>query len=309
MTAAPPPADLSTIDLTGFDSASWREKLGEIAEEDGYYQPLDPRHFAAFLDRGPVLLVTFETMQGIRSLGEGARPLGWSLAQSEGWSHLLLACDGDTWFRHESIYRFFDRQVDDGFFEDFDRVVFFGTGPCGYAACAYSVAAPGSTVIAIQPQATLDPAVTEWDDRFADLRRMDFTSRYGYAPDMIDAADRAYLLYDPNETLDAMHVALFTRPNVTKLRLRYLGDGLQGKLMTMRRLLPLLRAAGRGDLSAATFAKLWRQRRNFLPYLRAVLNRLDADGRNDLAVRWCRGVTSIHNAPRFARRLRQTEDA
>jgi hypothetical protein len=50
-----------------------------------------------------------------------------------------------------------------GFFDDFDQVVFYGAGQCGYAAAAFSVATPGATVVAIQPQATLDPRVTEWD--------------------------------------------------------------------------------------------------------------------------------------------------
>ena len=40
----------------------------------------------------------------------------------------------------------------------------------------------------MQPQATLDPRVAEWDDRFLHMRRTDFTDRYGYAPDMLDAA-------------------------------------------------------------------------------------------------------------------------
>ena len=34
------------------------------------------------------------------------------------------------------------------------------------------------------------------------------TSRYGYAPDMLDAAHRGWVLYDPRERLDAMHSAL-----------------------------------------------------------------------------------------------------
>ena len=78
-----------------------------------------------------------------------------------------------------------------GFFDDFDHVVFYGAGPCKYAAAAFSVAAPAATVDAIQPQTTLDPRITDWDDRYMKMRRTDFTSRYGYAPDMLDAAEQA----------------------------------------------------------------------------------------------------------------------
>ncbi|MEJ6745505.1 MAG: hypothetical protein QNK98_01850 [Yoonia sp.] len=49
--------------------------------------------------------------------------------------------------------------IDDGFFEDFYNVLFYGTHGGTYAAAAYSVAAPGCTVLALRPQATLDPRI------------------------------------------------------------------------------------------------------------------------------------------------------
>ena len=50
---------------------------------------------------------------------------------------------------------------------------------------------PGATVVAVQPQATLDPRVTVWDSRHRKMRRADFTSRYGYAPDVLVIAEQA----------------------------------------------------------------------------------------------------------------------
>ena len=41
-----------------------------------------------------------------------------------------------------AVYGFFDQILDDGFFDEFDTIIFYGAGPCGYAATAYSVAAP-----------------------------------------------------------------------------------------------------------------------------------------------------------------------
>jgi hypothetical protein len=113
------------------------------------------------------------------------------LFKKNGWSHLSIILDGDTWFHDPKVYAYFNRLDDDGFFDDFDHVVFYGAGPCKYAAAAFSVAAPGATVDAIQPQTTLDPRITDWDDRYMKMRRTDFTSRYGYAPDMLDAAEQA----------------------------------------------------------------------------------------------------------------------
>lgn len=296
-------------DLSGLDKPDWTKSVMARAELEGAADKLGRSHFAAFVKAGSTLLVTFETVQGMRGLTESAQPLGWQLSQRTGWSHLLLACDGDTWFRAPEVYAYFDQLIDDGFFDEFDQVVFYGAGPCGYAAAAFSVAAPGATVVAIQPQATLDPRVTEWDDRFTDMRRTDFTDRFGYAPDMIDGAARAYVIYDPAETQDAMHAALFTRPNVTKFRMRFMGEALQSHLLFMKRLFPLLQAAADDRLDARYFAGLYRARRNHLPYLRRLLNQLEGAGRTGLTEVLCRHVTARFAAPRFARRLRALEDA
>jgi hypothetical protein len=260
------------------------------------------------VEGGATLLVTFETIQGIQALSDLAQPLGWDMVRSDDWSHLCIASDGDTWFRDPSVYDYFDRLIDDGFFDEFDRVLFYGAGPCGYAAAAYSVAAPGATVVAIQPQATLDPRITEWDPRFTDMRAQDFTSRYGYAPDMLDAADRAFVLYDPREELDAMHAALFTRPNVTKFRMRFMGDALQTDLLDMEQWGPLLRAAAEDRLDDLAFARLYRARRDYRAYLRNLLQVTERDGRDLLTFMLCTNVTSRMRARMFSARLQRVRD-
>ena len=162
-------------------------------------------------------------------------------------------------------------------------------------------------MLAIQPQATLDPRVTEWDDRFTHMRRTDFTDRFGFAPDMVDGAARVHVIYDPAETLDAMHAALFTKSNVTKFRMPYMGEALQSHLLFMKRLFPLIQAAAEGRLDTGYFAGLYRARRNHLPYLRRLLTRLEGADRSGLTEMLCRHVTARFTAPRFARRLRTLE--
>lgn len=302
--------DVSTFDpdLADLPKGGWLTRLAGIAETHGFFRPLGKRHFAAHIEGSDTLIVTFETIQGIRALSDNAEPLGWSLVRAHGWSHLCIASDGDTWFRDRHIFGLFDSLIDDGFFDEYEQILFYGAGPCGYAAAAYSVAAPGARVVAIQPQATLDPRVTEWDDRFTDMRRTDFTSRYGYAPDMLDACAEAFVLYDPAETLDAMHAALFTRPGVTKLRLRHMGDAIQGDLMDMKILMPLLEEAAHGTLDEDIFATLYRARRSYPPYLRRVMAALDVQGREDLTYLLARNVTARMRAPRFQRRLAEIQN-
>jgi hypothetical protein len=289
--------------LAGMKKPDWIAAVEQLCETDGTFDRLGKRHYAAFIERSPTLIVSFETLQGIPALSSLAQPFGWEMANEHEWSNLCIMSDGDTWFRDQAVYGYFDRLIDDGFFDAFEQVVFYGAGPCAYAAAAYSVASPGAHVLAVQPQATLDPRVTEWDDRFTDMRRTDFTSRYGYAPDMIDAAAMVYVMYDPRQQLDAMHAALFTRNHTQKLRLRHMGDAIQTDLLEMDLLAPLLHAIADETLDDHSFARMMRARRMHPPYLRNLLSTLDSDGRDTLAVALARNVTSRMHAPRFARRL------
>lgn len=299
--------ELSVFDtsLADLPQEEWREKISEIAEEHGYFQTLGKHHFAAFVEDKPTLLVTFETVAGLRSQSELSHPMGWELYKSHGWSHLSIVTEANTWFRDPQVYAFFDRLVDDGFFDEFEQVVFYGAGQCGYAATAFSVAAPGATVVAVQPQATLDPRVTEWDERFVKMRRLDFTNRYGYAPDMLDAAEQAYIIYDPYVRLDAAHAALFTRSNVKKLRIPNMGADLQAELIKMETLVPLILMVADNDLTTPKFAKLMRARRDNRFYLHRLMRKLDAEKRFPLTKMLCEHVTSRSRAPRFAHRLAQ----
>ncbi|PTX46337.1 hypothetical protein IQ03_03768 [Gemmobacter caeni] len=286
--------------------AEWMARLEEITEEEGYFEPLGTRHFAFFADEGPTLLVTFETLESIRARPE-QMPEGCQAVARNGWSHLCVIADGDTWYRDPAVWRYFDRLVDDAFFEDFDRVVFYGAGMGGYAACAFSVCAPGATVLTINPRATLDPSIAPWDRRDLAKRRLDFTSRYGYAPDMIEGTGEVFVIHDPHSLEDSMHAALFTKPFVQKLRTPWLGDRVQDSLITTGILPGLIDAAGEGRLTPALFAREWRKRREHGPYLKALLHQTETRGQTRRSLAICRSVAERMNAPRFRRHVATLE--
>ncbi len=286
----------------------WLAELEAFGEDKGYFQELGKRHAAVFSDDSlDTLLVSFESIPAARMSNPSGLPRTMRLAAERGWSHLSLFSKSDTWFRDPRVYGYFDRLVDEGFLEDFERVIFFGIGPGGYAAAAFSVAAPGATVIAIAPQATLDPDVAEWDDRFVALRRTSFTDRYGYAPDMIEAADRVFVIYDPLVELDAMHAALFRAPNVHRVRFRHAGPGIGREIMSMNALEPVFDAAGAGDLTARDIHLALRARHGYLPYLRNLLNRVHAEERHWLTAVLCRAALERRDAPRFRHHLELAE--
>lgn len=305
MTNETPTLQTSLVDLPRRD---WLGAIESICENEGFYEPLGRRHFAAYVEKGDTLVLSFETIQGVHALSDYGQPLAWDMARKHNWSSLSIISHGDTWFRDNKVYGFFDRLIDEGVFDEFETILFYGAGPCAYAAAAFSVAAPGARVVAIQPQATLDPRVTEWDHRFTEMRITDFTSRYGYAPDMLDAAEQAYVLYDPRETLDAMHAALFTRPNVRKLRMPYMGGALQTDLLEMEQWEPLLCAAADDRLTRRSFARMFRARREYRPYLRNLMKHLEAEERIPMLLALCRNVTSRMNARKFANKLREYDE-
>lgn len=288
-----------TTDLSGLGWDGWCEGIARVPGENGFAERLGRRHAAVFVEKGPVLLVAFESIDAIRARSGRAHPVGWELMEALGWSQLSLVSDGDTWFRDPRVWGFFDRLIDDGFFEEFGQVIFYGAGPGGYAAAAYSVAAPGARVLALQPQATLDPRVTEWDDRFRHMRRTDFTSRFGYAPDMLDAADRAVVIYDPRDELDAMHAALFTRPNVMRARARFCGPDLEAAFMGMQVLYRMLARLSSDKLTETGLARLLRKRQDYAAYQFSLLQHLQYAGRHRLVLMLCDSVLGRRNARPF----------
>ncbi len=70
---------------------------------------------------------------------------------------------------------------------------------------------------------------------------------------MTEGAGEVFVIFDPDQTLDAMQAALFARPHVTLLRCPLMGARLDAALVEMNVLPQLIDAAGEGKLSAGAF--------------------------------------------------------
>ncbi len=291
------------------DADDWRARLEEIGEEAGYFEPLGTHHHAFFNDLAPVLLVSFEDLSALRAADGGQMPLGYRIAAPHGWSSLTLIADGATWFRDRALWGYMDRLIDEGFFDDFDRVIFYGAGMGGYAAAAYSVAAPGATVISLAPRATLDPAVAAWDRRDLPARRLDWRSRFGFAPEMAAGGRAVFLIHDPLQALDAAHAALFRGPQTVHLPAPLVGPDPEGTLARLNLLAPLIEAAGAGRLTPAFFFQLWRARRADPSWLGRLVARAQATGGPARLARTCRAVLKEGDHPRLRQLLAEAEAA
>ncbi len=290
-------------------NAAWWNALRDIGNEQGNFSDVGRHHAAVFVEKShKVLFVGFETVFGIRSGSETGLPLAFEISERRSWSHLTILTKSQNWFRDQSLFSFFDRLIDYGFFDQFDRVVFYGAGMCGYAAAAFSVAAPGASVLLVAPQATLDRGTTGWDSRFPSARRIDFSGRYAKASRLLDAADTALVIFDPDEIEDAMHASLFDGDNVIHHRYRRGGAGaIESDLRTMSLVSALTGAASRDRLTAGEAARILRARRGHAPYLRALLSRVLAEDRPALTAQLCRAVLSHQPLPRFRQHLERAE--
>jgi len=265
-------------------AAGWAALARELAGPDGFFTS-GGRHSFLFVPRGGTLVVTFDNLDIAMEKRADRRPWGHAFIERQGWSMLGVMARGWTWYRDPWVAAEFDRLAGAGFFARFARVVFYGASMGGYAAAAFSPAAPGADVVAISPQSTLDPRLVPWETRYRTAAGQDFGGPYGDAAAVSAAAGRVILLYDPMEPLDARHADRFTHANVLRLRCPLLGHRLGTSLQQMGILNALVVAALDGSLTPAAFRRALRARKDFPRYLRELHARALARGRRGLARR------------------------
>ncbi len=307
MTTGPSDGDTNDDGFPSGNTQNWLDGFAAMLADTGLIEALGDHHWAVFSERGPTLLISFEGLDDIRSGHPTQLPLGFRVAQGKGWSHLCIIADGPTWWRDPAVYDYFDRLIDNEFLERFERVTFYGASDGGYAAAAFSVAAPGANVLVLQPVATLRPDQAGWDRRFTEHRRLDFTARYGFAPDMIDGAEQVFVVFDPTQPEDTMHATLFRGPQVTRLLCPHLGERTDFGLGSMGLLTRLIEEVCEDRLTAPLFAQLWRGRRRHRPYLSDLIAINRKRGHLDRAIRVCRFDAETLNDLRFKRRLDELE--
>lgn len=283
--------------------------LEQIGDMHGFFAPLGPHHHALYVQEGDTLLVSFDEIGRIAAHGAGALPAGFDAVSKREWSFLSLMADGETWFRDDALFRFFDRLIDDGFFDSFERVIFFGGGPmCGYAAAAFSVAAPGAKVFVLSPAATLNREQAPFELRFRRAWRKDFSHRYANAVQMSEAASQVIVAYDPGELLDAAHAAMFRGPHVTHLRFRGGGRDLLALLEPHGNLDRCLRATANARMTPLRFAQITRRLRQTNPaYLKRLLARSIERGGDRLPLIVARKGLAATGDAHFARAMMTLE--
>jgi hypothetical protein len=266
------------------DDAGWSEIARGLAGEDGFYSAGPAGHSFLYVPRSKkTLVVTFDNLDIAMNKRDDRRPWGYSFIEKQGWSMLAALAGGWTWYREKWVEQEFDRLAAEGFFAQFERVVFYGASMGGYAAAAFCAACPGADVVIISPQSTLDKAIVPWESRYKVAWDRDFSGKYGDAAVASQSARRVSILYDPYEPLDSGHVARFTGANVVKLRTPMLGHRLGSSLSQMGILTPIILGALDGTLTESSFYQRLRARRDFPRYQRELFKRAVESGHPKLA--------------------------
>jgi len=233
----------------GLEQASWLDRLRGIGRDHGFFQRMGHDHLTLFVQEGDTLLVSFDRAARVFAQEPDGLPPGFEAVQRKEWSLLSILALDDSWFRSPDLMDFFDSLAAAGFFDSFTQVIFLGFGPgAGHAACAYSAAASGASVLATAPAATLDPERAGFDRRFLRDRRRD-VSRYGDAPNLLVSAREAVILYDPTDPISAAHAAQFRANPVTLAPLRFTGTAPETLIRSGGLLLPFLRMLSHGRLT------------------------------------------------------------
>ncbi|MGR3715030.1 MAG: phosphoadenosine phosphosulfate reductase [Shimia sp.] len=296
--------DVTSVEPTQLE---WRANLEKVGAAEGFYEALGDQHTALFVERGKTLIVTFENLDHVYERGDDRMPWGYDFVTSRGWSMLGLMAHDWTWYRDDAVHDFFDRLRDDGFFEGFEKVIFYGASMGAYAASVFSAAAPGATVICISPQATLDREIASWETRYRKAWKRDFHNRYAYGPEMVASAEAVHVFYDPRAPLDAMHASLYRGDNIAKYRCRFMGHRIASLWLLMGVLKPVIEGCVAGTMTQSEFYTLLRRRREIGRYQKEMLAALEKADRPKLIHRYCTAVLARRGAPVFRKALRAAD--
>ncbi len=261
----------------------WYRHIYPGGQFTGFYHAMKD-HALVYVERSPsTLIVTFDNLSQAGGAYLNRDPWAAKFIADEGHSHLGVIANGPTWFRDPQLITYLERLRDEGFFERFPVVAMAGTSMGGFAALTFSHLAPGARVVAFSPQSTLNQDLVPWERRFVKSRLQDWTLPYSDAAADLQNLGKAYVIYDPFDINDARHAARIPPDNVTLLRAPGCGHKTAMVLRRTETLKTVMRTAIDGTLTAESFARLVRGRRNTRIYCLEMIGHFQARKHDDRA--------------------------
>ncbi len=259
-----PERPTTTVIDTADIAPRWLADLRRSDFRRGWYQS-DTSFAVQFTQRDPkVLVVSFDNLSTVNDASLAREAWGYGFYAAEGWSHMGVMAFEKNWYRDDALFDLMEAQND--LFAQFDTVVMTGTSMGAYAATAFADLAPGCTVLAYSPQATLDQKRVPWEKRFGGGRRQDWSGRYANGPDYCGQACNVFIVYDPYFEPDRRHAELYTGGNVGHLKIWYASHKSAQFMRRADILKPVMQEAVAGTLTAARYYALLRSRRELVWY-------------------------------------------
>jgi hypothetical protein len=261
-----------------------------------------------FAPRSKRLVVTFDNLHSARQ--EGQRwPWGMkALYQDLGCSVLGALAVQRNWYRDDFVHDSFEALRDQKFFDQFDEILFYGTSMGGFAALVYQAVAPGSRVLAIAPQSTLDRAILPDDDRWGWTAKLDWTGRFNDAAKEPHLAEKITIIADPYFQPDYDQVSRIKGDNITWLKTPFMGHQLPNAFHVMDILKDILGAGVGGTLTPALFYKLFRARRDLPRFQHDLLMEAERRGKLKSAIRVCEYTLKKRKAKNIERSLERLRE-
>jgi pimeloyl-ACP methyl ester carboxylesterase len=242
-----------------------------------------PNHSVQFIPGSRTLVVSFDFAFAEKGKAKPRLPWGYKFFRNHGFSLLGVMVKRTDWYRDRNLHDFLNALRAGGFFKRFSKTIFAGGSMGGYAATAFASLAPGSVVIAINPQSTLSPDLTPWEKRFPIGRESDWTGSFVDGAHECRTAKMVYIVYDPYYEPDRLHAARFRSGSVVHLHCPFYGHHLPAHLRRIGALKPFMLGACSGTLRTEDFDKLMRARRQDWVYWKKIYERCRARQRTHLA--------------------------
>jgi hypothetical protein len=261
--------------------------------------------------RSETLLVTFDNLGSINERPAERPWPAWMEARAEALNYSILGLQSHhkDWYRSSEAPEQITELQTQGFFGQFQNIVFTGTSMGGFAALCFAGLVPGARVLAFSPQSTLNRSIAPFERRYPyPYRKFDWQS-----PGYLDAAQytgrisSGHIFYDPKVREDKLHARRLRAPSMTEVRVPFAGHTLirvLAKSGSLDHLLAAYPASGRVD---AGFFRLLRNKRRNKAWAKPFLAAAAARRPGPLASQACQYLHREHGHG-FARRLQRRID-
>ena len=277
----PSKAPKTTVIDTDDMAPRWLADLRRSDHRKGWYVS-DDTFAAQFTQRaGDTLVVSFDNLSNVNDASLARETWGYGFYASEGWSHLGVMAFEKNWYRDEALFDFMEAQQT--LFQRFSQVIMTGTSMGAYAATAFADLAPGCTVVAFSPQATLKKATVPWEERFNAGRKQDWSGRYAHGPDHCGQARDVFIIYDPYFEPDRLHAEFYQGDNIHHLKSWYSSHKSAQFMRRADILKTVMQEAVAGTLTPARYYKQFRARRDLIWYYNGLADHLLDKGHKRLA--------------------------